>query len=173
MRKIVLVHGLSLGAALCLLLLLPFALLDLGTIERRFVLLEKFGYTVMILAMGLVFLGVRRYRDSVLGGAVTFGRALAAGFYMVLTGGLVFAFGTYALHRFVRPGFLEEYLQLQTRRIRESGVSPQEMVSQLEQLAAQKENFLNPAVQATVMLVTVAAIGIPIAVLSAAMLKKK
>ena len=37
------------------------------------------GYTTMVLAFLMVFVGVRSYRDNVAGGRVTFGRAFKVG----------------------------------------------------------------------------------------------
>src|SRR5437763_10610748 len=75
MRKIVLTFGLIAGAVLSAMMVvtLPF--------EHRFGndvgLLV--GYTTMVAASLLIYFGVRRYRDTVAGGRVRFGRALVVG----------------------------------------------------------------------------------------------
>ena len=52
----------------------------IGTLHERvqFVATLAFGYSVMLVAMSFVFVGVKRYRDVEGGGVIRFGRALGA-----------------------------------------------------------------------------------------------
>ena len=40
---------------------------------------EWFGYTVMLIALSMIFVGVKRYRNAECGGVIRFGRAFAVG----------------------------------------------------------------------------------------------
>ena len=52
-----------------------------------------FGYLVMLAALSLIFVGVKRYRDVECGGVIGFGRALLLGVAMAVVAGLVYVAG--------------------------------------------------------------------------------
>ena len=51
---------------------------------------QWFGYLVMILALSVIFLGVKRYRDQELGGVIRFGKAMAVGLGITLVASVVY-----------------------------------------------------------------------------------
>ena len=48
-----------------------------------------FGYLVMLVALSLIFVGVKRYRDVECGGVIKFGRAFALGLGMALVAAFI------------------------------------------------------------------------------------
>jgi hypothetical protein len=76
MKKTVLTFGFIAGAILSVLMVLSIVVFnDAIGFDRG----EIVGYTSMVVAFLLIFFGVRTYRDTVAGGTVSFGRALAVG----------------------------------------------------------------------------------------------
>ena len=75
MKKIVLTFGLICGAIISGMFLVTLPFHDAIGFDRSLIL----GYTTMVLAFLLIFFGVRSYRDTIGGGRVGFGRALAVG----------------------------------------------------------------------------------------------
>ena len=73
--KYVLVYGLISGAVMILVMIAGFAL----TASDSFVHSLWYGYLVILVALGFVFVGVKRYRDVECGGTVRFGRAFLVG----------------------------------------------------------------------------------------------
>jgi len=52
-----------------------------------------YGYLTMILALTMVFLGIKHYRDKVLGGAIRFGTALILGLSISVVASFFYAVG--------------------------------------------------------------------------------
>ena len=50
-----------------------------------------FGYLVMLVALSLIFVGVKRYRDSQCGGVINFGPAFVLGLAIAAVAALVYA----------------------------------------------------------------------------------
>src|SRR5690348_10656018 len=75
MRKIVLTFGLIAGAMMSGMFLITWQFHDQIGFDRGAIV----GYTSMVLAFLMIWVGVRTYRDEVGGGRIGFGRALAVG----------------------------------------------------------------------------------------------
>ena len=75
-----------------------------------------FGYTAIVAAFLFVFFGIKAYRDKELGGAITFGRAFAAGLLMTIISSLCYV----AAWQFVllpdHPDFFDKYAATRRRR---------------------------------------------------------
>ena len=54
---------------------------------------EWFGYLVMLLALSLIFVGVKRFRDVECGGVIGFGRALGLGLAIAIVAALIYIVG--------------------------------------------------------------------------------
>ena len=54
---------------------------------------EWFGYLVMLVALSLIFVGIKRYRDVECGGVVRFGRAFAVGLGIALVATIIYIVG--------------------------------------------------------------------------------
>jgi hypothetical protein len=54
---------------------------------------EWLGYLVMLVAMSLIFVGVKRYRDIECGGVIRFGRALGLGTGIAAVAGVIYVIG--------------------------------------------------------------------------------
>ena len=77
MKKIVLIYGLIAGVIVGAMMMITMPLYESGTL--KFDNGEWLGYTTMVIALSMVFFGVKSYRDNHLGGSITFGNALKVG----------------------------------------------------------------------------------------------
>src|SRR5450432_2041835 len=57
---------------------------------RGFLSSEWFGYLVMIVALSMIFLGIRRYRDNELGGVIKFVPAFLLGLGIAAVAGIIY-----------------------------------------------------------------------------------
>jgi hypothetical protein len=130
-----------------------------------------YGYLTMLVALTAVFLGVKRYRDQVLGGAVRFLPALLVGLAISAIASLLYAIGweiSLALTGFDFPGaYLHEVLEAARAR----GAS----AAEIERITQQAEGFArlysNPLYRLPVTFVEMFPIGAVIALISAALLR--
>jgi hypothetical protein len=89
MKKIVLVYGLLSGAIVGAMFFITMPLYERGilTMENG----ELVGYSTMVVALSLIFFGVKSYRDNYLSGSITFGKALTVGLLITLIASLIYA----------------------------------------------------------------------------------
>ena len=130
-----------------------------------------YGYLTMLVALTAVFVGVKHYRDKVLGGAVRFVPALLVGLAISAIASLIYAIGweiSLALTGFDFPG---AYLREMVEAARARGASPAE----IERITQQAEGFArlyaNPVYRLPVTFVEMFPIGAVIALISAALLR--
>lgn len=169
MKKTVITFGLLSGAVAAALsfLTLPFA--ERIGFDRMLIV----GYTVIVASMLFVYFGVRSYRDNVLGGRVTFGKAFAAGTLITLISSVCYVVGWLVLYYGFMPDFADQYAAYLVESVRANGGSQAEIdtaVKQGQDAVAMLENpFINAAVSFTEPL----PVGLLVTLISAAMLKTK
>ncbi|MBS1513558.1 MAG: DUF4199 domain-containing protein [Bacteroidetes bacterium] len=161
------------GIIMAVIFLIPFLFMrDSKNLYSYFQVGEIIGYSTMILCLLFVFFGIRSYRDTELGGMISFGRAFSAGLMITFVASLIFGIFTIILYKFISPNLGNEMIEFYKRSIMESG-KPQEFINeQLTQMEAQRELFNNSLFQFFTMFSTVFIIGTIIAIISALILKK-
>src|ERR1700754_58167 len=80
------------------------------------------GYTIMVLSFLIVFVGVKRYRDTECGGSITFGRAFAAGALMMLISCICYVAMWEALSATVEKNFAHDYSASMVKRAQDAGL---------------------------------------------------
>ena len=133
---------------------------------------EIVGYTTMILSMLTIFFGMRSYRNKKLGGYITFIKGFLLGILIAAFAGLIFAaFSTFET-AVLMPDFTDNYYNYQIEQL-ESSDLPQEQVQQrIEQMKNMPAFVKHPIFQGFLMGITVFLIGLPIAIISALILRK-
>jgi hypothetical protein len=90
MTRIVLIYGIIAG----LLVAIPMVGLMVGADPETFMDGGTlYGYLTMIVALTLVFIGIKQYRDKALGGVIKFGRALLVGLGISAVASFLYAIG--------------------------------------------------------------------------------
>ena len=169
MTKVVLTFGLLSGAvaAIMMFLTLPFAE-RIGFDRAVYV-----GYTVIVISMLFVYFGVRSYRDNVLGGQVSFGKAFTAGVLITLISSVCYVAAWLVMYYGFMPDFAAQYAAHLVEQARVSGASPAEIDAAIKQGEQAKEWLANPLINAAVSFTEPLPVGLLVAVISAAVLKKR
>jgi hypothetical protein len=87
--KYTLVYG-AIAGAIAISLMSATIALDLTGHDSTSMLV---GYLIMLAALSLIFVGVKRYRDVECGGIIRFGRAFLLGLGIAVVAGLIYAIG--------------------------------------------------------------------------------
>ncbi len=129
------------------------------------------GYLSMIVALTAVFLGIKQYRDKMLGGVIRFGPALLVGLGISAVASIVYAI-TWELALLVSGlDFPAAYAKSMVDAAQAKGVSGAE----LEKVAAEAESFRkwysNPLYRLPVTFVEMFWVGLLISLVSAAVLR--
>jgi uncharacterized membrane protein YozB (DUF420 family) len=170
MRRIVLAYGLIAGAIVSALVIGLIAL-NRGDIdvERGHI----YGYASMILAFLLVFFGIRRYRDTVGGGAIGFGRAVGVGLLITLVASAVYVVTWQIVYHGFLPDFAERYGAAVVERMRESGETAAAIAAKEAEVAHFAELYRNPLFNVAVTFLEIFPVGLVVTLISAAILRRK
>ena len=168
MKKIVLTFGLISGAIIASMFLLMMPFHERISGETGMII----GYTSMVAASMLVYFGVRRYRDTVAGGVISFGRALKVGMLILLV-----ACGVYvATWQVVFYGFMPDYIDKYQARQLEKERAKGATVAQLDSMRVENAKFAkmyrNPLVNAAFTFAEPFPVYLLAALISAAMLRR-
>ena len=171
MKKIVLRFGLASGALLVAVLVGMLVLWKGGT--ANFDNGEVIGYSSQVLSFLLVFFGVRSYRDTAGGGAISFGKAVGVGLLITLTACAMYVIAWEIAYFNFFPDFLDQYNAHALARMREAGESPAAIQKATEKMATMAKLYTNPLFNAAVTFMEVFPVGLIMTLVSAGILRRK
>ena len=170
MGRIVLVFGLISGAIAAGLMWILIAVQNSGKVDIENGMV--FGYATMIIALSLVFFGVKSYRDNN-GGHITFLKGLQVGILISLICGVCYAASWELYYRGSGQEFLQKYTAHNLDKMKQDGASDAE----IEKARADAEKFMeiyeNFFVRFGFTLMEILPVGIIVTLLSAALLRKR
>jgi len=170
MGRIVLVFGLISGAIAAGLMWILIAVQNGGKVDIENGMV--FGYATMIIALSLVFFGVKSYRDNN-GGHITFLKGLQVGILISLICGVCYAASWELYYRGSGQEFLQKYTAHNLDKMKQDGASDAE----IEKARADAEKFMeiyeNFFVRFGFTLMEILPVGIIVTLISAALLRKR
>ena len=170
MKKIALVYGLVAGTIVGAMLMITMPLYESGTLH--FDNGEWLGYTTMVIALSLVFFGVKSYRDHS-GGTITFWNGLKVGLLITLVASLIYALSWEITYHTMKGDLLKQMNEKSIEKMKKEGaseVSLQETQKQMDDFAVM---YKNPVFRFAITLLEIAPVGIVISLLSAGLLRRK
>lgn len=169
MRKIVLTFGLLGGAVLAAMMFgtLPFQ--DEIGFDRGAVI----GYTTMVLAFLMVYFGVRSYRDTVAGGALTFGQAFTVGLLITAVITLCYVVTWEVIYYTLMPDFGQKYTAFALEKARQSGATEADLARQAKDLSDFWTMYKNPLVNIAFSLLEPLPVGLVFTLVTAGVLGRK
>jgi hypothetical protein len=169
MKKIVLTFGLIAGVLMGGFLALGFLIPGAHDFERG----EIYGYASMVLALLLIYFGVRQYRDTVAGGTVRFWKACQVGLLIFLVAGICYALTWEVLYRTVASGFMGEYSAFLLEQARTSGATEAQIAAQQAEMAKWAAWYQNPLIRFAFSIVEPLPVGVIAALASAGILSRR
>ena len=130
------------------------------------------GYTVMILAFSLIFVGIKNFRDKYNNGLVSFGGAFKIGAYITLIASTMYVVAWLFEYYLFIPDFMDVYSEHVINQAKTSGASLSEISSKTEEMAGYKEMYRNPFFVVLLTYTEVLPIGLVVSAISALILKK-
>jgi hypothetical protein len=129
------------------------------------------GYLVMLAALSLIFVGVKRYRDVECGGVIRFGRAFGLGLGMAVTAGVVYALGWEIFIAASGFDFMGGYTNDIIANMRAEGASQVAIDAKLAEMREMTAMYDNPALRMLMIFAEIAPVGLLVALVSAALLR--
>jgi len=129
------------------------------------------GYLVMLVALSLVFVGVKRYRDNALGGVIRFAPALGMGLAISAVAGVIYVIGWEITLAVTDYAFMDSYAQAAIEARRASGGSAAEIAAVTAQMADFKVQYSKPWFRFAMTFVEIFPVGVLVSLISAALLR--
>jgi len=170
MSKVVLTFGLIAGAIVAALMWLSQPLMGNGTISFENGMLV--GYATMIIALSLVFVGVKSYRDNYNNGTLTFGKGFQVGILIAIVASFVYAVSWEAYLTTLDGDFMEQYSTQYIKQMERDGATASEIEEMRVEMTSMSDMYKNPLIRFGMTLMEIVPVGLVIALLSAVILKR-
>jgi hypothetical protein len=130
-----------------------------------------YGYLTMIVALTAVFLGVKHYRDKVLGGAIKFVPALLVGLGISAVASVFYVVGWEISLAFSGFDFAASYSNAMVEAARAKGASPADLQKAIADGEAFAKMYANPFYRLPITFIEMFPVGMLISLISAALLR--
>jgi Protein of unknown function (DUF4199) len=132
---------------------------------------EWFGYLVMLVALTLIFIGVKRYRDVERGGVIKFGMAFLVGLAIAVMASLIYVLVWEIYLALTHYTFMDEYIASVIRARKAAGVSGPALAQLTAQLETMRVEYANPLYRLPMTFVEIFPVGLIVALVSAALIR--
>jgi hypothetical protein len=130
-----------------------------------------FGYLVMLTALSLVFVGVKRFRDVECGGVVGFGKALAVGLRIAAVAGAIYVAGWETYLATSGRDFMADYAAATLADMRAAGASAADLAQAEADMAWAIEAYRHPLQRMAITFTEIFPVGLLMALVSALVLR--
>ena len=130
-----------------------------------------FGYLVMLVALSLIFVGVKRYRDVEGGGVITFGRAAAIGLGIAFVAAVIYALGWELYLAVSGTDFMAEYTASILERMRAEGAPAAAISAKAAEMRTMAESYRNPLFRLPMTFIEIFPVGLVVTLVTAALLR--
>jgi hypothetical protein len=127
-------------------------------------------YLVMLVALGLIFVAVKRQRDEQ-GGVIRFWPAFALGLGISFVAGLFYVAAFEAACAITQYDFASSYAEAEIAAQRAAGASAQAIARTTEEMTRLKALFANPFFRLPMIFAEIFPVGILVSLISAALLR--
>jgi hypothetical protein len=167
MTRIILIFGIAAG----LIVTVPMDLL-LANAEAGHGATSMFtGYLMMVLALSLIFFGVKRLRDRDLGGAIRFAPALLAGLGISVVASVIYVIGWEITLAVTDFAFIDSYSNAAIEAVRAKGGSAADVATVAAQMDEFRRQYANPLIRLSFTFIEIFPVGLLISLISAALLR--
>jgi len=174
MKKVVLKFGLISGAIIAVLVWVIAALCDRDIIS--FDRAEIVGYASMLIALSMIFFGIKSYRDNYAGGKVTFWKGIQVGLWISLIAGF-FYFASAMLHNIVNPDFDDKFAAKYKQSIVEKMTAQGATLDDIDKATAEVDHTIemlqNPLIYFAVSMIEILPVCMIVTLTSAGLLRRK
>lgn len=168
MQRIVLTRGLLAGAILAVVMAATFPLHEHISYDWALVV----GYTSMLVAFLFIYFGIRAYRDTVGGGSIRFGRAVAVGLLIGAVASCCYVATWEVIYFNFAPDYLEKAAEHSIATMRADGASEAAIAERQAEMTAFAEKYRNPFFNAAVTFLEPLPVAVLVTLVSAGVLSR-
>ena len=167
MLKTILTFGLLSGMTIAVSMTLG----GLAASGDGFMVPEWVGYLLMLVAMSFIFVGVKRYRDTEMGGAITFGPAFKLGLGIAFIASLIYVVSWELYLSQTGYSFANDYIEATLASLEAKGAGAAELAAKRTELEASMENYSNPLFRLPITFSEIFPVGLIVSLVTALILK--
>lgn len=168
MQRIILPYGGCAGVIIIGSMILGFVLgADEGALEA----FEWVGYLIMIVALSLIFVGIKRYRDRELGGVIRFGTAAKVGLGITLVASAIYVVAWEANLAVTDYAFIDDYTASVVEARQADGVTGTALEAVVAEMEDMKRRYANPLYRVPITFLEIFPVGLLITLVSAGLLR--
>lgn len=134
---------------------------------------EVIGYTTMVIALSMVFFGIKSYRDNHLNGSITFGQGFKVGILITLIACVMYVISWEICYHTIASDFTEKYSEHYIENVKKNGGGETEIKAAMDYVNSFKEMYENPFVRLGFTFVEIFPVGLIVTLISAALLRRK
>lgn len=170
MKMIILVYGIIAGSIVAVSMVWGIWVSDSS--GESMAVLEYVGYLIMLVALSVIFVGIKKYRDDELGGVISFGTAVLVGLGISLIASIIYV-GVWEIYLAqTNYAFMNDYIAGALAAKEAAGATPAEMHAATAEFDAMRENYRNPLFRLGITFLEIFPVGLLITLISAAILRK-
>jgi len=129
------------------------------------------GYLTMILALSVIFVAVKQYRDKHLGGVIKFLPALLMGLGISVIAGLLYVTGWEIYLTLTDYAFMEAYTHAMIEAQKAKGLAGPELDRLVSDMAKMTEDYRNPLFRLPMTFVEIFPVGVMMSLIAAALMR--
>jgi hypothetical protein len=169
MKKVVLVYGIIAGLIVAGLMSFSTAYFcSKGDFDHGLI----YGYTAMIIAFSMIFVGVKSFRDKHNGGTINFGKAFKIGLFISLIASTIYVISWLINYYCFMPDFMDKYAAVMTAKAQASGVTADQLAKKTAEIAQMKAWYKNPVFVILMTYVEILPVALVVTLISALILKR-
>ncbi|MEO6550287.1 MAG: DUF4199 domain-containing protein [Ferruginibacter sp.] len=132
-----------------------------------------YGYTSMIIAFSLIFVGIKNFRDKYNNGVVSFGKAFKVGLLISLVASTCYVISWLINFHFFMPDFYEKYSVRMLDQLKNSGASAATINEKSAEMMKMTEWSKNEFFVIIMTYVEILPVGLIVTLIAALILKRK
>ncbi len=167
MSKIAITYGILSGTITIMTLILGLMVSDGGS----FLSSELFGYLTMLVALSMIFIGIKRYRDQELGGVIRFLPAFATGLAIAIIAGIIYMLVWEFYLTSTDYAFIDSYVNSAIEAKKAAGLNGDQLAREIATLENLRTDYRTFYIRMPMTFLEIFPVGLVIALLSAALLR--
>jgi hypothetical protein len=170
MKKTVLIYGSLIGFITSVVLVISMSTFE-GGMDYDYG--QIFGFSVMILAFISMFFGIRSYKNNVLGGEISFGRALGMGLLITLFACVVYSLTWTVYTEVAKVEFMDDYILMMEKKMVKEGKSATEIQEMKDKNQVYVDMYKNPLLKFLITIIEPLPVGVGLSFIFALILALK
>ena len=131
------------------------------------------GYTLITLAMSVIYFAIRAFRDGTNEGKVTFGKGLLIGLGITAIASVCYSLMWTFVYYTLLPNFMDDYAAFSIAQLKAEGANAAKLLENQVQIAEIKQMYQSPFGVFAITLIEPLPVGLLVSLVSAFILKRK